>query len=242
MVEYNKFAKEYVKKDGRRLVASGPRDRQVRASNNSYVIADLQNQVKELVAKLEAKKGTVGDGEFTPEEVDNEINKAVTHAVAETEDRFKNKISNLEKENKKLRNDLENIPKKDDSEEIKILNEKIEALKNNVTSLETTVESKNEIIEILKNQLDKKESSNGISTEDLAKILKSAKAVDEEDLTEDARPQIKTSFVDPLDKDAGSNLESHVKIDEDKAEGAKDKLSNRVNKWKKVMPSPLQKQ
>jgi hypothetical protein len=47
--------------------------------------------------------------------------------------------------------------------------------------------------------------------------------------------------VDPLDKDAGSKLESHVRIDEDKAEGARDKLSNRVNKWKKVMPSPLQK-
>lgn len=79
-----KYDKEFQKPDGRKLVTGGPRDLQrkhkIQDSQKSELIAYLQEEIRRLNKEL----ATSGSGEYTGEQVDEEIRKSVAVAVEET--------------------------------------------------------------------------------------------------------------------------------------------------------------
>jgi chromosome segregation ATPase len=80
-----KYEKEFVKPDGRRLPTGGPRDLQRRQRQESReqteLIDFLRVEIRDLNERLAVK--TVGTGEYTGDQVDEEIRKAVSSAVEE---------------------------------------------------------------------------------------------------------------------------------------------------------------
>ena len=80
-----KYDKEFVKPDGRKLATGGPRDLQRRqkmvAREQTELIGFLRNEIRDLNERLAVK--TVGTGEYTGDQVDEEIRKAVSAAVQE---------------------------------------------------------------------------------------------------------------------------------------------------------------
>lgn len=131
------YPKEFVKGDGRRLIAGGPRDLQRKQKVTQFVvpnagIEDLKKQIGELQSQLkQTLDGKTPDGYFTAEEVDEEIRKAVAQAAGEI-----TKIRSLKTQIKKLKNELKNI----------------EELKKEIALLKQTLAGKEELIEALKSK------------------------------------------------------------------------------------------
>lgn len=112
----------------------------------------------------------------------------------------------------------------------------INDLKNKVTSLKERIESKNELIEILKSKKD-----NSIDGAKIAEIVsneihKNSGSIKDLKLTGEERPQIENVFIDPLEKDAGDELESHINI-KDISFDEKEKMANKVDKLKNLLGS-----
>lgn len=219
-INYNKFGdKEYTKKDGRILVSYGPRDRQMRAQklfNESDTIRQLQNQVNDLLNKIENNnnKNLVN--------IDDEINKAVKEAIEE-----------VKKENSKRIISLEDNLKKHESIEAN-LNKQIEDLKNNVTSLKVVIEAKDDIINFLKTQIDTKENL-AINSKELMEYLRGNVNTSDVAMDKD-RPKLKTEFIDPLDKSVVESLESHIDVKEEHINSDKEeKMDDKVKKLKSLL-------
>jgi predicted RNase H-like nuclease (RuvC/YqgF family) len=80
------YPKEFIKPDGRKLRSGGPRDLQRRQGiiqNNELNIDELEKQFDNLKKELK-KPQQQPEGFFSPEQVDEEIRKAVEQAVTET--------------------------------------------------------------------------------------------------------------------------------------------------------------
>jgi hypothetical protein len=92
-----KYEKEFVKPDGRRLPTGGPRDLQRRQRQESREQTDLidflRSEIRDLNERLAVK--TVGTGEYTGDQVDEEIRKAVLSAVEEVKEATKEEMSEL---------------------------------------------------------------------------------------------------------------------------------------------------
>ena len=93
-----KYEKEFIKPDGRRLSTGGPRDLQRRqkhvAREQIELIDFLRAEIRDLNERLAIK--TVGKGEYTGEQVDEEIRKAVSLAVVETKTASEEEIKELQ--------------------------------------------------------------------------------------------------------------------------------------------------
>ena len=234
-------------KGAKRFLKGGPRDQQIRlrslqqpapvvieGSSSEAVAQELRNQIKYLTEALTRKPKALA--EFTAEEVDDEIRKAVTGAVKETEDKYKEKMNKLTVNNKELEKEVERLKaglasvKREAEFERKEMMVKLEAgYEKTIAGLRVSLEVKEKLIEDLK-----KEKSNDLGaltekvralTTSLASTYELAIPVDEK------RPKMEEVFVDPLEKGAGENLESHVDI-KDLSFKEKVKVDTQVDKLK----------
>jgi hypothetical protein len=185
------YPKEFVKPDGRKLVAGGPRDLQRRQLNQPAGELDLSGLRKEFHTLREelrkAKLQQSPDGFFSPEQVDEEIRKAVEQAVKETMESVKNPDHD--------KHELE-----------------VSKLEREITLLKQSLEGKKEVIDALR--------SNTRLPEDV--------------VIDSKRPQMEHKFIDPLDKDAGKGLKSHIDI-VDVSTTEEDDMSKKVDKLKGLL-------
>jgi len=238
------YKKQFVKSDGRKLNRSGPRDMQARTSDSGYgpdngTTEALTSQLIELRAEILAMKSRSGDaappGFFSPEQVDDEIRKAVESAVAEAAISFKGiggqnaDLAPLVKEYKKqileLQRGNDNLTKLHAAiaKENTNVKDEINKLK---AGLVDTVELKKQIAVLEQEVAGKEETIN---------VLKTRPAILEGEIfTDPDRPQMEQVFVDPLEEDAGEGLEASIQIEtivKDEAVGGKvDKLKDLLGK------------
>jgi hypothetical protein len=185
------YPKEFVKPDGRKLVAGGPRDlqrRQVIQPAGELDLSGFKEEFHTLREELrKAKLQQSPDGFFSPEQVDEEIRKAVEQAVKETMESVKNPDYD--------KHELE-----------------VNKLEREITLLKQSLEGKKEVIDALR--------SNTCSPEDV--------------VIDSKRPQMEHKFIDPLDKDAGKGLKSHIDII-DVSTTEEDDMSKKVDKLKGLL-------
>ena len=233
VIQYNK---QFVKSDGRKLNRTGPRDMQARAAGGGGVDTEmvqfLTNQITELRAEILAMKSRSGDapplGFFSPEQVDEEIRKAVEAAISEAAISFKGQTKNadlapLVQEYKsqilELQRGNDNLTKLHAT-----IAKENTTLKENIAKVESGLEDVGELnkqIAVLEQELKGKE--------ELVETLKSRPAImNGEVIIDPERPQMEQVFVDPLEEDAGEGMKSSIKIEtiikEDEVESKVDKL------------------
>ena len=236
------YKKQFVKTDGRKLNRSGPRDMQTRASvtgaggTDPALIELLTNQVTELKAEIlsirSQAEGPAPAGFFSPEQVDEEIRKAVESAVAETTialkagtqntdtleliKTYKSQILELQRGNDDL-SKLHNTMAKENS----ALKEKISKLENELSDVSELQKQ----IAILEQEVAGKE--------ELIETLKTRPAViDGEVITDPDRPQMEQVFVDPLEEDAGEGMKSSIHIETVTKD---EEITNQVDKLKGLL-------
>jgi hypothetical protein len=143
---------------------------------------------------------------YTGEQVDEEVRKAVASAIEEV------KNANKEKE-------IELIGK------LKVLETMNAQIKIELDEVRIGAEGKlkSEITELLEQQ--------GNKIEELTFALNNAEAQLE---LEHGRPKMGTTFIDPLERDAGSSLKSHIKIDNVKGI-SKEEIKSKVEKLRDLM-------
>lgn len=237
------YPKEYIKSDGRKLIGGGPRDLQrlhqtLTLPDTSY-IEELKRQIEDLRNELR-NRPTVGkpEGFFSPEEVDDEIRKAVAQAVAESALEFKKnkaladqttepliqkykvQIVELQKNNddlKKMHTVIinQNTDLKDQIAKLNEETKKTEELKKEIAVLEQKIAGKEELIT----------------------ALKSRPAIVGDEIVDPDRPQMEQVFIDPLEEGAGDGLESHIDIKEVTPEG--DKVDDKIHKLRDLIGNKL---
>lgn len=110
----------------------------------------------------------------------------------------------------------------------------IDNLNNKVTSLKERLKSKNELIEVLKNE---KEIS--IDSDKIARII--SEEIQKMSIRTNSgfindRPQMEEVFIDPLDDNAGKSFKSYINI-EDVSTNEKEKITDKVTKLKNLLGS-----
>lgn len=248
-MEYNK---EFRNKPGRKITTSSPRDvirRQQPRTGDTKLIEDLKQQLTDLRSYF-----STSTGGLTPEQVDGEIRKAVKDAVKETksyyeplladskgkEEALRDKIRELKDKLAKahaefkqtLEKEIDNVTK----ELQKAYNSKISGLEDKLKLAEDKVESRGVEIERLKE--DKETTISRILEEQNKKLEDLAKHISMEKLGVDDpdRPQMDEIFVDPLDSGAGSDLETHIILEDIPIE-KKEKMASKVDKLRDLMGS-----
>jgi len=236
------YKKQFVKPDGRKLNRSGPRDMQARVTNagggtDPALVEVLTNQITELKAEILAMKSRSGDnappGFFSPEQVDEEIRKAVKEAVSETTISMKGRggneeLTELVKEYKKQIVELQRG--KDDLTRLHAaITKENSELKNKCQKLEAELGDVSE----LKKQLAVLEQELAGKAE-MIEILRTRPAIMNGEVIDPDRPQMEQVFVDPLEKDAGEGMKSSINIEtvtkDDDVEDKVDKLRDLLGK------------
>ena len=236
------YKKQFVKSDGRRLNRSGPRDMQARTSDSGYrpdsgTTEALTSQLIELKAEILAMKSRSGDaapaGFFSPEQVDDEIRKAVESAVAEAAISFKGMggqnadMAPLVKEYKKQILELQRG------------NDNLTKLHASITKENTNV--KDEVSRLRAELVDVVELRKQIAVleqevagkEETINVLKTRPAILEGEIfTDPDRPQMEQVFIDPLEKDAGEGLEASIQIETIVKD---EEVGDKVNKLKDLL-------
>ena len=240
-----RYKKDFVKSDGRQLLKGGPRDQQLRAKalSESALTDTLIDQIAELkseVIRLESGGvGTTPKGLFTPEQVDEEIRKAVSQAMAEATislkksgpdpnveqliKKYKEQIVQLQSTNddfsrmhKSIAN--ENTELKDKLDKQKQFLEEATELQRKIAVLEQELAGKEEVIETLKSR----------------PAIINGEIMMEEDPD---RPQMEQAFIDPVEDGAGDGLTSNIisrEITRDVDDG---EIGEKVNKLKDLLGS-----
>jgi len=218
------YKKQFVKSDGRKLTRSGPRDMQNRftgggaSTTDAGLIELLTNQITDLKADILAMKSRAGDapptGFFSPEQVDEEIRKAVESAVAETTMSLKasgNKDSDLLPLVKEYKSQILELQQGHDNltRLHATITKENSGLKKSIEKLTAELDDVNELrkqIAVLEQELNGKE--------ELIETLKTRPAiVDGEVVSDPKRPQMEQIFVDPLEEDAGDGMDASITIE-----------------------------
>lgn len=235
-----RYPKEFVKPDGRKLIGGGPRDLQRRqqmipvAGPDASLIEDLKKQIEEL--KEISKRTPKPEGFFSPEEVDDEIRKAVENAVKETTislkrssqsnsqelepilQKYKVQIVELQKSNDdfvRLHTTIteENKNLKTKIEQLKQMEDKVTEMKTQIAVLEQVVAGKDELIMSLK-------------TRPVAAMT---------EVEDPNRPKMDKVFVDPLEEGAGDKLKANIKVEKTTQVQEKDQVEDKVGKLKSLL-------
>lgn len=208
------YNKQLVTKD-RRVMPSGPRDRQMKQKlqqtvpvDNSALIEELRHQITTLQNKLDSAP----QGGFTADQVNTEIENAIK---AETAD-LKAKVKIAESEIKNLNQELHKTVKayesriKEKDDLIKELKERKPETDNNVTALLAEATKK---IEDMSRQI---------------QFHQTGEVVDAD------RPQMEEMFVDPIEKE--SKVEKHFEVEvEDVSINKKEEMNDKVGKLKNLL-------
>lgn len=213
-----KYNKEIVTKD-RRVMPSGPRDRQrkqqlqsVVTSDQSELIAELRSHINELQFRLD-KAPTGG---FTAEQVDAEIYKAIKEETSSLKAKYnaeKSKVVELEKEIASLKS---------------ILKGKEEVIEQLKTTTATTSVSDDKLTALL--------SEAARKIENMATQMTHYQTGE---MPESDRPKMEAVFVDPIERE--SAVESHFEV-EDISISEKEEMNSKVSKLKNLLGSlPLKR-
>ena len=246
------YKKDLVRSSNKRLLKGGPRDQQLRArmTSESSVMDSLLSQITDLKSELANIKsnGTGASASapksyFTAEQVDEEIRKAVSQAMAQATISLKKSGADpdVEKLIKTYKEQIVNLQKSNDdfirlhraiTNENKELKEKIDILKqetqdsnelkNKIALLEQTIAGKDEVIETLK-------------TRPAIVGAETPVAVDPE------RPQMEQVFIDPLEKGAGEGLKSSITTRELEHKDDGSKMEDKVSRLKDLLGNKLPK-
>lgn len=237
------YPKTYIKADGRKLVSSGPRDLQrvqqtpVITSPNLDAVEGLKKQLDDLRQELRKQQTeNKPEGYFTPDEVDEEIRRAVKQAVAEA-------TLSLKKSGQQVKQATD-----PDIQKYKVRIVELQKNNDNLTILHSTITNQNTD---LKNQIDKlkeglvetEEYKKQIAVleqalagkEELIETLKTRPAIIGDQVIEDPdRPKMEDVFIDPLEEGAGKGLKSFIEI-EDVTPGDTDKVNDKVDKLRDLI-------
>jgi len=252
------YRKEVRNKPGRQLGTSSPRDvrrRQQEKGSDAALIVELQRQISDLRDQFK-----VGTGGITPEDVDAEIRKSVKAAVAETKAYYEPLLAESKRREEALREKLKNL--KDQagsslSEERESHRQEVEKrtrdlqerYNSKVSSLEDRLRIAEDKLEDKQRQLDdvkaeKDETIKKLLEEHTKKLEALTERVSMEKLGVDDpdRPSMEDVFVDPLEDGAGSDLEAHIKYEEevdleDASTKKKKNMSSKVNRLRDLMGS-----
>ena len=202
------YKKEIVKPDGRKLVSGGPRDQQRR-------LKEVQDQQSLIEALKEEIKGLKTEPVPAPEPqvktidknlfTGEQVDEAVRKAVLEA-------IS---------------LKKKAFDKELTKINKDLEESKMVIIKLTSEVENLNKMIE------DKNESLK-LERDRNTQLMNQLSAKEEVYYEDPDRPKMETSFIDPLERDAGDGLTAHIDSKEVKVE-ERDKVYSNVEKLKGLM-------
>jgi hypothetical protein len=231
------YEKQFVKSDGRKLNRSGPRDMQARTSGGTTdadLIKLLTDEITDLKAKLLSRDDAskVPSGYYSPEQMDEEIRKAVEAAVSEVAgsknkdvilevNEYKSRIYNLQANNENLTRLRDAVVKENEQlkERLGVLesqSEELVELKQQVSLLKQELVGKQEVIDILKTK---------------PAVIDSYNIVEQ---TDPDRPKMEQAFVDPLEDNAGDDLKPSISVDqiikENTIDDQVDKLRNLIGK------------
>ncbi len=132
------YKKEYVKTDGRKLRAGGPRDlqkrQQIQDTSSTAAIQSLKTEIERLSNELRERPVIGG---FTGEQMDDEIRKSVSESIKNIKETTSKEIEELKlslkksKENEEtLLKKLEDINKTRNEDITRLLKEQVEKLEN----------------------------------------------------------------------------------------------------------------
>jgi len=209
MVIYNK---EYIKQDGRKLVANGPRDHQRRAATYQQEIMMLKEQLLVVQSQPQPQLSSSNTSvhSMTQEQIDDIVNRTAEDVYIEVENKYSEKVLNLQNDNVSKQKDIDAL-----REEIKRLNSKLDAKDDMIINLTTKIsEISSRPVTVV--------SSGVIGNPEIPKG------------TISFRPTMDKVYIDPSKKGAEDEMTSHVKIKEVKSEGG-DNLGSSVNKLKNLM-------
>lgn len=227
-----KYNKEYIKKNGRKLMGRSPRDLQRKQAQQSDVygdiIKDLRNEINDLKEKLQ-NSSTKKTGMFTPEQVDTEINKIVSETIKELTVKHKNKWEKRETAHLEL-----NLKTKLKYNKI-ILEKETEYKKLIAAKEELLIDLRDQNKLLIEGLCKIKEGNDPEITNKLTALLlgiteKTALNV----AIESDRPQMETVFIDPLEADAGDGLEAHIDV-KDISITQKENIQDKVGKLKNLL-------
>lgn len=213
-----KYDKEHIKSDGRKLVRGGPRDlqrRQAQGPDQTVIVEELRKEIQRL--SVQPTEASVVKG-YTGEQVDEEVRKAVAVVLEEVqgidkgrEKELLDQIKSLETDQDVVRNELNTAVFGKRFAESRLEDaKKLEAENKKITEL---IEKQN------------------AKMEELTYALQNAEAQLE---LESDRPKIETTFIDPLERNAGKDLKPHIKIEDVKGP-KKEKMKSSVEKLKGLM-------
>lgn len=203
------YRKEITKSDGRKLVAGGPRDQQRRVQeekDQTVMINALRDEIKNLRSNT-----AVNGAEFTGEQVDDAIRKAVTETLINERKNSSIEIEELRKALEEKTNKFNEL-----NGEVGIFREKVISLTIKVKERDESIAREIERSTMLLQQL----TTYGTSDDGL--------------VIETDRPKMEPTFIDPLKKDAGEKLVPHIQVDDIKNE-KKEKMESKVNKLRDLM-------
>ena len=241
------YPKTYVKSDGRKLVSSGPRDLQ-RVNQTSLAtspdlegVEGLKRQLDGLRDELRRQQSSnKPEGYFTPDEVDEEIRKAVKQAIAEATLSFKRSTEQIKRGDsvdiQTYKSRVLELQKGNDD-----LTRLHQAITNQNTDLNNKIKRLNE--ELVENRELKKQIAVLEQTltgkEELIETLKTRPAIINDQIIEDPdRPKMEEVFIDPLEKDEGKGLKSYIDIEDVTPEGA-DAVDGKVDKLRDLLGKKL---
>lgn len=223
------YNKQMITKD-RRVMSSGPRDRQLKQKMQRQMTADNSGLIEELrnqIAVLQDRPASTQQGGFSAEQVNDEIIKAIKEETADLKKQhvvekttYNKKISKLEEDlyeaitrARVFENDIKNLKEKisEKDEFIEELKSRGPVIDNNVTTLLAEATKK---IEALSVQV--------AVSNDIAVVADSD------------RPQMETVFVDPIDKE--SKVEKYFEVEvEDVSITKKEEIGSKVDKLKSLL-------
>lgn len=242
-----KYNKEFVKPDGRKLVGGGPRDLQRRQQiiaqqpfDQTAIIEELKKEITKLSIQL-AKKDVPTQG-YTGEQVDEEIRKAVAGAIEEVKASNKDKIKELKSAIEAYKKNEENLLKRIKDFEISTagLNNELNKLKENEKRLEKEIFSKSEVINSL--SMDKEKADKQIDritelleaqTKKMEELSVSVILSEDGSIIDNDRPQIETTFIDPLERGEGEDFTAFIKYKDIKTEP--NETQSKMSKLKGLM-------
>jgi hypothetical protein len=227
-----KYNKEYIKKNGRKLMGSSPHDLQKKQAQQSNVyeglIEDLRDEINTLKKELQSNS-TKKAGMFTAEQVDADINKVVNETIKELTTKHKSEWE--KKETAFLELSLKTKLKYN-----KIILEKEAECKKLVGAKEKLLVDLRDQNKFLTEGLCKiKESGDPEILDKLTTLLLEITEKTSSNITiEPDRPQIETVFIDPLEVGAGKGLETHIDVEEISIK-QKENIQEKVSKLKDLL-------
>jgi DNA repair exonuclease SbcCD ATPase subunit len=249
-----------IPKQGRILMSSGPRDQQKRIklqtqpaaqpTTNQEEMLKLREEIVSLKERLAARPDAPV-GTYTAEDLDQAVNDALPeiNQLKEANETLQKTVQAKERQYEEivkklgerdqgisaLQADLANEKQKNASKDKahEELSKELTAANNAVVVAEAKIETLTEKIESLKEVIKTKD--------DVIETLKKAAPVivygDGPAVVEDPdRPKMDEVFIDPLESDAGSKLESHINVEDTKT-SQKVNVADKVNKLKGLMGS-----